>query len=304
MRRMALAVLAAGLAAAIAPPAKADTRVLACEPEWAALAAEVGGDDVTVHSATHGGQDAHHIRARPSLIARIRRADVLFCSGAELEIGWLPVLLQRGARRVVQPGEPGHIMAADHVELLERPTTVDRSLGDIHPSGNPHVHLDPRNMGALATVLARRLERIDPENARDYRRRLASFQNRWSAATAEWRERAARLGGMQVIVHHKAWVYLLRWAGLERVASLELVSGVPPTASHLADVLRMAKASDAKAIILAPHEPRDAADWLSERTGIPVVDLPFTVGGHAGADDLFSLFDVTLSLLEEADDRP
>ena len=302
MKRTALA---AALAAALLSPAMADAevRILACEPEWAALAEEIGGDDVTVHSATHGRQDAHYIRARPSLIAKVRRAKILLCSGADLEVGWLPVLLERGAGRIVQPGQPGHIMAADHVEVLERPEALDRSLGDIHPGGNPHVHLDPRNMAVLAEVLTERLERIDPERAEAYRQRLASFQARWAEAMAGWQERTAALRGMKVIVYHKAWVYLLRWAELDRIAVLERVSGVPPTASHLVEILDQVRDSGARAILRAPHEPEDASDWLSGKTGIPVVDLPFTVGGRPEATDLFSLFDSTLALLEEARDR-
>ena len=302
MKRTALA---AALVAALLSPGMADeeVRILACEPEWAALAEEIGGEDVIVHSATHGRQDAHYIRARPSLIAKVRRAKLLFCSGADLEVGWLPVLLERGAGRIVQPGQPGHIMAADHVEVLERPEVVDRSLGDIHPSGNPHVHLDPRNMVILAEVLTERLERIDPERAEAYRQRLASFQARWADAVAGWQERAAELHGMKVIVYHKAWVYLLRWAGLERVAVLERVSGIPPSASHLVEVLEQVRNNGARAILRAPHEPEDASEWLSGKTGIPVVELPFTVGGRPEADDLFSLFDSTLTLLEEARDR-
>lgn len=302
MKRTALA---AALAAALLSPAAADAevRILACEPEWAALAEEIGGDDVTVHSATHGRQDAHYIRARPSLIAKVRRAKILLCSGADLEVGWLPVLLERGAGRIVQPGQPGHIMAADHVEVLERPEALDRSLGDIHPGGNPHVHLDPRNMAVLAEVLTERLERIDPERAEAYRQRLASFQARWAEAMAGWQERTAALRGMKVIVYHKAWVYLLRWAELDRIAVLERVSGVPPTASHLVEILDQVRDSGARAILRAPHEPDDASDWLSGKTGIPVVDLPFTVGGRPEATDLFSLFDSTLALLEEARDR-
>ncbi len=303
--KMKRTALAAALAAALLSPAAADAevRILACEPEWAALAEEIGGDDVVVHSATHGGQDAHHIRARPSLIAKVRRASVLFCSGADLEVGWLPVLLERGAGRILQPGQPGHIMAADHVEVLEHPTVLDRSLGDIHPGGNPHVHLDPRNVSILGKVLADRLSRIDPERASAYWQRLISFQARWAEAMAGWRARADALDGMKVFVHHKAWVYLLRWAGLERVSALERVSGVPPTASHLAEVLELARNSGAKAILRAPYDPENAAEWLSGKTGIPVVELPFTIGGHPEATDLFSLFDRTLALLEEANNR-
>ena len=302
--RMALVAVAFGTALLSSAAAETQVRILACEPEWASLATEIGGSDVIVHSATHGGQDAHYIRARPSLIAKANRADILFCSGAGLEVGWLPVLLERGARRMIQPGQPGHIMAADYVEVLETPEVVDRSMGDIHPDGNPHVHLDPRNMAILAQVLSRRLEAIDPRRAEAYRQRLASFQARWADAMAGWRKRVAALSGMKVIVHHKAWVYLLRWAELERVAVLERLPGVPPTASHLAEVLELARSVDAKAILRAPHEPEDASGWLSGRTGIPVVELPFTVGGRPEARDLFSLFDSTLSLLEEAENRP
>ena len=290
--------------AVLASPVIAEVRVFACEPEWAALAKAVGGDDVVVHSATHGKQDAHHVRARPSLIAKVRRADVLFCSGAELESGWLPVLMQRGARHVIQPGRIGHLMAADHVAVLDRPDTIDRSLGDIHPTGNPHVHLDPRNVEILAFELAGRLEQIDPDNAPAYRSRLASFRADWADAMKEWRKRIAGLQGMKVVVHHEAWAYFLGWAGLTRVASLEALPGIPPSASHLQDVLEQSRSAGAEAILRAPYEPQDASDWLAARTGIPVVELPFTVGGHPQADGLVTLFDVTLTLLEEVRDRP
>ncbi|MDE0385419.1 MAG: zinc ABC transporter substrate-binding protein, partial [Defluviicoccus sp.] len=292
-------VLAAGLAALAPSGAAADARVFACEPEWAALAGEIGGDDVTVYSATHGRQDAHYIRARPSLIAQVRRADIVFCSGAELEIGWLPVLMERGARLGVQPGQLGHLMAADHVEVMERPERVDRSLGDIHPSGNPHVHLDPGNIGLLAVELAGRLARVDPGNGEAYRSRLKDFQTRWAAATERWRARAEGLRGMKVVVHHAAWTYLIRWTGLERIATLERTPGIPPTASHLQRLVERVRKTGAAAILHAPHEPRDAAEWLSERTGVPVVALPYTVGGQDEAGDLFALFEVTLALLEK-----
>lgn len=301
MRRSVAAALAAAALAPVA--AEAQVRILACEPEWASLAEEIGGGDAVVHVATHGRQDPHYIRARPSLIARARQADVLFCSGAGLEEGWLPILLERGARYIVQPGQPGHIMATDHVGILGRPEVVDRSMGHIHPEGNPHVHLDPRNIALLAETLADRLVLIDPERAGAYRRNLSSFQARWADAMAEWRRRAEALRGMKVVVYHTAWLYLLQWAGLERVAVLEQVAGVPPTASHLAEALRQTRSRGAAAILRAPYEPEDASEWLSERTGIPVLELPFTVGGAPEARDLFSLFDSTLTLLEEAHDR-
>ena len=195
-------------------------------------------------------------------------------------------------------------MVAEHVAVLDRPETVDRSLGDIHPSGNPHVHLDPRNLAVAAAVLAERLARIDPGRADAYRARLDSFRTRWARASENWRGRLAALKGMKVVVHHEAWAYFFRWSGLDRVAMLERVPGIPPSASHLRRVLDRVRGAGVKAVLRAPHEPGDAADWLSRQTGIPAIELPFTVGGLPEADDLFSLFEVSVTLLEAADDRP
>ena len=296
----AIAGLVAG--AALAAPAAAEVRVFACEPEWAALALEVGGGDVAVRSATTARQDAHYIRARPSLIAWMRRADLVVCSGADLEAGWLPVLLERGAPLSIQPGQPGNVMAAHHLEAVDLPETLDRALGDSHPGGNPHFHLDPRNLLILAGVLAERLALIDPENAAAYAARRDAFAERWRTAMAEWRARADRLAGMPVVVHHENWAHFLRWAGLRRVAALEPVPGAPPTASHLARVLERVAETGARAILRAPFDPADAAEWLAERTGLPAVEPPFTVGGREGVDDLFDLFDALLAALEGVSD--
>ena len=298
---VAVASVVAG--AVLAAPAAAEVRVFACEPEWAALAQEVGGEDVAVRSATTAHQDPHHIRARPSLIAWMRRADLVVCSGADLEAGWLPVLMERGAPLAVQRGQPGHVMAADHLGALDRPETLDRAQGDLHPGGNPHFHLDPRNMLVLADVVAERLALIDPENAAAYGGRRDSFAARWRRAMTEWRTRADRLAGMAVVVHHESWAHFLHWAGLERAAALEPVPGAPPTVSHLARVLERVEETGARAILRAPYDPADAADWLAERTGLPVVAPPFTVGGREDVDDLFDLFDALLASLEEIGDR-
>ena len=296
----AAGLLVAG--AAFAAPAAAAVRVFACEPEWAALAEEVGGGDVEARSATTARQDPHYIRARPSLLAWMRRADLVICSGADLEVGWLPVLLERGAPLSVQPGQPGNVMADEHLEALDLPETLDRALGDIHPGGNPHFHLDPRNLRVIAGVLAERLALIDPDNAAAYRSRGESFAERWDRAEAEWKARADRLAGMPVVVHHENWAHLLRWAGLRRAATLEPVPGAPPTASHLAQVLEQVAATGARAILRAPFDPTDAAEWLAERTGLPVVEPPLSVGGREGVDDLFDLFDALLAALEGVSD--
>lgn len=188
---------------AAASPAAAGLNVFACEPEWAALAGELGGEHVSVYSATSAQQDPHHIQARPSLIARVRRADLVVCSGAELEVGWLPMLLRQARNPAVLPGRPGHFEASSFVKRLEVPAELDRSEGDVHAAGNPHVHLDPHRLATIAAALATRMADLDPGNAPDYRRQHADFAARWQAAIARWEEQAAPLRGVRSVVHHK-----------------------------------------------------------------------------------------------------
>ncbi|MFT5391288.1 MAG: zinc/manganese transport system substrate-binding protein [Gammaproteobacteria bacterium] len=302
VRGLTLAV-AIALEMGFVPQASADIRVFACEPEWAALVREIGGDKVEAFPATHARQDPHHIRARPSLIASIQRSDLLFCSGAGLEVGWLPILLRQGASANLQPGQQGYLMAAEHVAVLGKPTVLDRSLGDIHPEGNPHVHLDARNMAPLARELAQRLAALDKSNAAIYLRRAEDFERRWSQSLALWAERVETLKGMPVIAHHNTWAYLFHWLGLKQVAMIEPRPGIPPTPSHLADLLQLSRAQPIKAILRTPFDPPEASDWLSAKTGIPVLTLPYTVGKDAGPGALGALFEETITLLEAARSR-
>ena len=278
-------------------PVRADVKVFACEPEWAALAREVGGDKVSAFSATSHRQDPHYIRARPSLIARIRQADLVFCSGGGLEVGWLPILLQRGAPVRVQPGQLGHLMAVDHVTVREKPRIVDRSLGDIHPEGNPHVHLDARNIVPLAREVARRLSAIDVANASTYSNRADRFVAGWQDALADWQARARSLRGLPVVVHHKTWTYLIDWLGLNEVETLEAKPGIPPTPAHLNSLLKLMRSQPAEAILRTPYDPPDAANWLSEKTGIVVSVPPYTVHRDAGPGALRVMFDEIIKLL-------
>ncbi|HUJ73624.1 MAG TPA: zinc ABC transporter substrate-binding protein, partial [bacterium] len=185
--------------------AQATVRVFACEPDWAALAQEIGGDEVSIYSATTAFQDPHQIQARPSLIARLRNADLLFCSGAELEIGWLPVLMVQAANGGIQPGAPGYLMAADYVHLLEVPVAADRALGDVHPMGNPHIQTGAQNYIPVAQHLAERLSILDPAHTAEYQARLKSFTERWEAAMKKWEQEAAPLKGVPVLAHHQGW---------------------------------------------------------------------------------------------------
>src|ERR1700740_433801 len=211
-RKMQSSSFLAALAITVAaPPAAAMHNVLACEPEWGALAEELGGDKVSVYSATTGLQDPHRIEARPSLIARARNADLLICSGADLEVGWLPLLLTQSGNDRIQPGSPGYVEASQYVVRLDIPKVVDRSLGDIHASGNPHVHLDPRNIAKVAEVLTERLAEIDHANADAYKKRAESFRGRWQSAIERWEKEGAPLKGVPVVVHHKDLTYFMNW---------------------------------------------------------------------------------------------
>ncbi len=275
-------------------------RVFACEPEWASLVGELAGDLAKVYTATTAQQDVHYIQARPSLIAQVRRADLLICTGAELEIGWLPLLLRRSGNPDVLPGSDGYLEAADYVDMLEIPGSLDRAEGDVHPRGNPHIHLDPRNMVPVARALGERLTVLDPVNADSYRQRTASFLERWQAALADWEGRARALRGMPIVVHHKFWSYLNRWLGLNQLATLEAKPGIPPTSRHLSEVLALLEQTPARAVIRAPFQDARASQWLQGRTDIVMLVLPFTVGGNAESSDLFSLFDSTLAILLKA----
>ena len=294
---IAMSLILLGLAA---PAARAALNVLSCEPEWAALTQELAGDLAEVSSATTAQQDPHHIEARPSLLARARRADLLICTGAELETGWLPLLQREAGNARIQPGQPGYFEAARFARIIERPTALDRAQGDVHASGNPHLHLDPRNIARVADALAKRLADLDPANGARYAQRNTDFQGRWTAAMTRWETQAAGLKGASVVTHHRNLSYLADWLGLTVIGELEPKPGMEPTASHLAELLETLKATPARMVLRAAYESPKASEWLASRANIPAVELPYTVGGSPGAKDLFGLFDDTLNRLLQA----
>ncbi len=285
-------------------PAHAALRVFACEPEWGALAQELGGNLVEVSVATSALQDPHQIQAKPSLIARARNADLVVCTGAELEIGWLPVLLQQSGNAKVQAGQPGNFAAADAVRKLDVPGQLDRSQGDVHAAGNPHIQTDPRNIAQVAVALSARLQQVDPTHASEYAKAQADFSQRWQQAIGRWTAQAAPLKGTPVVSQHKAFVYLYDWLGLKEVAVLEPKPGVEPSASHLQGVLSALKGTPARMVLYAAYQDPRPSEWLSKNASVPAVKIPFTVGGSDGAKDLFSLFDDTVSRLLAAGAKP
>ena len=295
--RTGLAVLALFASIALASQARADLNVFACEPEWGALATELGGDEVNVFVATTARQDPHQIQARPALISRLRSADIAVCTGAELEIGWMPVLLRQSSNAKVQPGNPGYFEATQQVRLLEVPTRLDRAEGDIHPGGNPHVQTDPRYMRVIAAALAQRLAQIDPRHAATYTRRAKAFDDKLGQAIERWQAEAAPLKGVNVVIYHKAWIYLFDWLGMKEVATIEPKPGVPPGGAYLAQLLDDIPKRQARMVIYAAYQDPRAPDFISEKTHIPAVMLPFTVGGTDAAKDLFGCYDDTIKRL-------
>ena len=276
---------------------QAALNVFACEPEWAALAEAIGAPHVSTYSATTALQDPHYIQARPSLIAKVRNADMVVCSGAQLEIGWLPALLQKANNRKVMPGSPGYLEVSSFVLRIGATANVDRAQGDIHPQGNPHIQTNPHNVAVVAGVLGKRMAEIDAENAESYRAGYEAFDARWKAAIDAWEERAAPLRGKRIITHHKSWVYLEHWLGLEEAGNLEAIAGLPPTATHLSLLTKEFGNGGADVIVRSPYQDDRPSVWLSDQTGIPAVVLPLTVGGTDEASDLFSLYDDVIDRL-------
>lgn len=278
--------------------AQAELTIFACEPEYAALAKELA-PDASIYSATTAFQDPHQVQARPSLIAKMRQADLAICAGADLEVGWLPMLQMKSANAKVRSTDQGLFFAAEQVDTLDKQTNVDRSMGDVHSQGNPHLHFDPARLLQVAQALSAKMVSLDPAGAIRYQEALTDFSQRWQAAMMQWEAKAALLKGKKVIAYHSSFRYLFNWIGIEQVADLEPKPGLPPTSGHLAQLLNRAEQGDIMAIIVASYQDARGANWLGERAHLPVIVLPMSVGGNEQSQDLFSLYDSTLALLSK-----
>lgn len=277
--------------------AHAALNVFACEPEWAALTQQLAGDKVSLYTATGALQDPHRVEARPSLIARARRADLLVCTGAELEIGWLPVVLRESGNNAIVPGSAGHFEAASFVHMLEVPTHLDRANGDVHAAGNPHIQTDARNFLPVASALSQRLIQLDPTNTAYYQQRVAAFEQQWRAAISRWEKQATPLKGISIVVQHRGFPYLENWLGLKQVAELEAKPGMEPSASYLGLVLNNLQQHPARMVLRAAYQTDRPSMWIAERAHISAVELPYTVGANDASKDLYSLFDDTIQRL-------
>jgi len=281
--------------------AQAKLRVVATTQDLAALAREVGGDQVEVDAIAKGYQDPHFVEAKPSFLIQLSKADLLLLVGLDLESGWLPGLITQSRNSRIQVGVPGYLDASRGVEILERPSgTVTRAMGDVHPLGNPHYWLDPENGRAIARHIAERMTHLDPDRAAHYRAGLADFEHRLDAAVPRWMDKARSFAGAKVVTYHNSWPNFVKRFGLDVIGYVEPRPGIPPSPAHTLSLINSMKSNAVRAILVEPYFDLKTPDAIARATGAQVLVLSPSVGGVKQATDYFALFDYNLDLLIRA----
>src|SRR5262245_21458374 len=284
-----------------ASAAQAKLNVVASIPDFGAIAEEVGGDKVKVTTIARRTEDLHFVDARPSYIRVLNQADVLIEGGAELEIGWMPPLVTGARNQKILSDAPGHVVISRGMQLLEIPTgPVDRSMGDVHPLGNPHFSLDPENGKRIAKTLAEAFSRIDKANARYYEERRAKFEERLSSKIAEWKKLLEPYRGTKVVTYHKSFTYLLERFGLELAGTIEPKPGIEPSPSYVNGLVPKLKAAAVKLIMIEPFRPRRTPEYVAQAIGAKLLVLPGAVGGNEKVKDYIGLFDYDVSQIAAA----
>jgi zinc/manganese transport system substrate-binding protein len=277
-------LIASLLTAALCQPVLAKLNVVATTPDLASIAHEIGGDHIDLTTLAKPTEDPHFVDAKPSLIMKLNRADVVIEGGAELEIGWLPRLLDQARNAKLAAGSPGHVVCARGVPLKEVPATLDRSQGDIHAAGNPHYVMDPVNAKIIAQNIAEAFCSLDEKSAGEYRANLKKFTDALDVKLAEWQKQLEPFKGQQVVPYHNSWLYFANRFGLQMDLFLEPKPGVPPTPKHLADVISRMKAEKIHVILVDPYLDRRTADAVAARTGATVVEVTQFPGGVKGTE--------------------
>jgi len=292
---------ALALAAILPGRAAAALKVVTTVEGLASIARQVGGDRVEVTSLSRGIQDPHFVDANPTLTVKLRQADLLVDIGLDLEIGWLPPLVNQSRNPAIQPGGPRRLIAASAVPVMEVPTgPVDRSMGDLHPAGNPHFMSDPRRVDAIAGALAAKLAQLDPAGAEAYQTRLAAFRQRLREGEARWQAQLAPEKGQRVIAHHNSLTYFLDWAGLRAAAYLEPKPGIAPPPSHLAELVLVAQREGVKAMSVENYYDTSSAEVVARHSGAKIVLIPGDVGGEPGLDSYEKYMDVIVKRIAGA----
>jgi|SRR5687768_14566581 len=292
-RFMALALGAAlvgGSPATGVSDAAAQLRVVTSTTDLYDIAKEVGGDKITATHIGEGYQDPHFIEAKPSFVLQLRKADVWAFVGLDLEIGWMPLLLQGARNPKLKPGQPGYLDVSRAVPVLDMARgNVDRSQGDVHPLGNPHYWLDPENGRRIAKLFRETFSTLDSKNASTYEANEKAFTQRLDAAERSWQADLAKIKGKPIVAWHTSWRYFAEFTGVKIVGFMEPKPGVPPSAPHLAGLIQTMKQTGAKVIIMEPFYDRKMADLVASKTGAKVLILPPSVGGAKGLNDYIDL---------------
>ncbi len=285
------AVLALMGIAGAASQATGQLRVVATTPDLASVARDVGGDRVNVVALAKPTEDPHFVDAKPSFIVTLNRADALIEGGAELELGWLPPLLENARNGKINAGAPGRIVASEGIRLLEIPTSFDRSKGDIHSLGNPHFMVDPVSAKIVARNIANHFAQIDPKNAATYNANLARFSARIDTKLAEWQRELAPYRGAKIVTYHRDFIYLAQRFGFTIVDELEPKPGIAPSPSHLAQVIGEMRRDNAKVILVQPFQNRKTAETVARQTGASVLDTPQQPGAVRNTTTYFDMLD-------------
>ena len=299
-RRLTLfALLVLGIAL-VPRAAAAKVNVVTSIETFADLARKVGGDRVEVKSLSRGYMDPHFVEPKPSLVIDLNRADLLVHVGLELEVGWLPPLVLGARNAKIQLGQPGNLDASVGIPILDVPQTkIDRSMGDIHPQGNPHYWVPPGNALIIAREIAERLKAIDPAGAAGYEARLAKFDAELARHRGEWEKRAAALRGTKVVTYHKSWSYVSSWLGLQEVGYVEPKPGIPAPPSHIAQLIGLMRREGVKLILMESFYPRNTVDLVADKAGARAVVLPSDVGATPAIKDYFDLVDAVIQKLTQ-----
>src|SRR3954467_12002719 len=282
-----------GLAALFAADsiAGAQLRVVATTPDLASVGREIAGDRANVVALAKATEDPHFVDAKPSFVVTLNRADALVEGGAELELGWLPPLLENSRNSKIAAGAPGHIVASEGIRLLEIPTSFDRSKGDIHSLGNPHFMIDPVTVKIVARNIANHFAQIDPRNAATYSANLAKFNTRLDTKLADWQKQLAPYRGAKIVTYHRDFIYLAQRFGLSIVDELEPKLGIAPSPAHLAQVIGEMKRNNAKVILVQPFQNRKTAETVARQTGATVIDAPQQPGTNGNTTTWFDNMD-------------
>lgn len=305
MKHFCKLVLIWGLTALIVSSAPvrafAKLKVVASIPDFSALAQEVGGDLVEAQTIARGDQDPHYLEPKPSFAILLNKADLLIQAGLELEVGWLPVLITQSRNPKIQPGSQGFLNAAEGVNILDIPTgSVNRSMGDVHPDGNPHYWLNPKNGLIIAKKISERLAQLDPANAAKYAGNEKAFEQRLTQKIAQWEKEVAPLKGKNIVTQHKSFTYFVDWTGMTVTGLIEPKPGIPPSPAHLLSLIQLIQSEKIPLIITENYYDPKPSNELAEKTGAKVLFLPTSVGGEAGIKTYEDLFDSLIQKLKGA----